>query len=54
MGKEGEGPNQWTGISDPWEWTTGWGLIVGMGGGQGQGRGEQWGKIRTTVIEQKF
>ena len=42
--------------------TTVWGLTVGVGAGRwgggeggegGQGRGEQWGKIGTTVIEQK-
>ena len=39
-------------MNDPQTWTIGWGLTVGMGGGQG--RGEQWGKIGTTVIEQQF
>ena len=39
-------------MNDPRTWTTVWGLTVGVRGG-GKGRGEQWVKIRTTVIEQQ-
>ena len=38
---------------DPWTWTTGWGLTVGVGGGLGQGeqRGKDWDNCnRTTII----
>ena len=38
-------------MNDPWTWTTGWGLTVGVGGGMGGG--EQRGKTGTTVIEQQ-
>ena len=33
-------------------WTTGWRLPVRAGVGDGQGKGEQWGKVEITVIEQ--
>ena len=49
-GKDGKkGSSQGTCVNDPWERTTGWGLTVGARGGMG--RGEQRGKIGTTVIE---
>ena len=35
--KEGEGIRQRTCMSDPWTWTTGWELTVGVGGGIGGG-----------------
>ena len=49
-GEEREGSSQRTCMNDPWMRTTGWGLTVGVGGGWDK---EQWGKIGTTVIEQK-
>ena len=38
-------------MNDPWTWTTGWGLTVGVGGGLGGG--EQRGKNGTNVVEQQ-
>ena len=40
-GKEGEESSQGTCINDPWTWTTGWGLTVGMGDRGEWGREEQ-------------
>ena len=39
-----EGKNEWEELSvnDPWTWTTGWDLTVGVG--DGQGRGKQQGE----------
>ena len=50
-GKERVKSSQRTGTKDPWTKTTGSGLTVGEG--DGWHRGEQWGKIGTTVIEQQ-
>ena len=41
MGKEGEGSSQGTSVNDPWTWTTGWVLTVGVEGlGQRRATGE--------------
>ena len=43
--RRGRGTNQGTGMNDPWTWTTGWGLTVGVQGGLGreEERGKYWG-----------
>ena len=46
--KEGEGISQRTYMKEPWTWAMVWGLNLGRGGGLG--RGEQRGKIGTTVM----
>ena len=43
-GKKREGISQRTCVSDPWTWTTVWGLTVGVGDGLSGGgqRGKNW------------
>ena len=52
QGKEYEGSSQVTCIKDPWTWTTGWRLTVGVGRWAGWGR-TMGGKIGTTITEQQ-
>ena len=49
--KEGEGSNHGTRISDAWTWTTGWGLTVGVRGGQGsvEQQGKNWDNYNRTI-----
>ena len=49
--KEWEETSQRTCMNDPWTWTTGWGLTVGVG--MGREEESKGGKNRDNVIEQQ-
>ena len=49
--KEVEVTSQGTCMNDPWTWTTGWGLTVGVG--MGREEESKGGKNRDNVIEQQ-
>ena len=48
--KEVEVTSQGTCMNDPWTWTTGWGLTVGVGGGLGgDQRDKNWDNCNRTT-----